>query len=333
MDQELTVKVPGTSANLGPGFDCLGIALQIYNWFYFKWENFTEAVSPQEQYNQLAITFPAELPMLEAYVKYCEILDLDLPLLTQVRSIRNDVPVARGLGSSATCYVAGARAAQWAAEQLYKKEEIIREIKTHSLDPFSEDAIFTIAAMVEKHPDNVCPATFGGLQVSLTEFSDWTHPDKIPNMIHQAWPVHPDLRFLIAYPNFTLKTADSRKVLPEKIPREDCIFNLRALTFLLKGMELADTVLLKQGLRDKIHQPYRAELIPGFDEIEKVAKEAGAFGSVISGAGPSVLSICTKDLEKTVLSALQKRMNHTWKILALPVAKKGYTDYVGYRID
>lgn len=333
MQQELTVKVPGTSANLGPGFDCLGIALQIYNWFYFKWEKFTETVSPQEQYNRLAVTFPDELPMLEAYVKYCEIFDLDLPLLSEIKSARNDVPVARGLGSSATCYVAGARAAQWVAEQLYSKAAIIQEIKTHSLDPFSKEAIFVISTMLEKHPDNVCPAIFGGLQVSLAEFPDALQQSVLPKMIHQAWQVHPDLCFLITYPNFVLKTADSRKVLPEKISRADCIFNLRALSFLLKGMELADADLLRQGLQDKIHQPYREKLIPGFAEIEQIAKEAGAFGSVISGAGSAILSVCHKNSASTILAALKKRSNHTWKILALSVDEKGYTDHVGYKID
>lgn len=321
MQKKLTVKVPGTSANIGPGFDCLGIALQIYNSFQFTWENIEYTVSPKEQYDRLAITFPAELPMMEAYVKYCEVFDIDLPLLQSVKSVRNDVPVARGLGSSATCYVAGARAAQWVAEQLYTKEEILGEILHHSIDPFSKEALLRVSTIQEKHPDNVCPAIFGGLQFSTT----LTESETL-EVLHQQYEVDDSLRFIIAYPNFTLKTSDSRAVLPEKLKREDCIFNMRAITFLLKGFETGNAEFLKIGLQDRIHQSYRSRLIKGYDKVTTTAINAGAFGSVLSGAGPSIMTVCEASREEEILKMMREEIDQSWEIFSLETDLKGFTD-------
>ncbi|NLZ71428.1 MAG: homoserine kinase [Clostridiaceae bacterium] len=321
--QELTVRVPGTSANLGPGFDCLGIAFQIYNWFTFRWQKIEDVVSPQEQIDQLAITNVRQLPMMEAYVKYCTLFDVDLPLLELVDSLESDVPVARGLGSSATCYTAGAKAAQWVAEQLYDKQTILKEIEgrfgSYKIDPFSNEAILAIAAMIEGHPDNISPAVFGGLQIaSILEQKDF------PHVLYQTLPVHSTVNFIISYPNYSLKTKNARAILPKKIDRQDAIFNLTALSFLIQGMETGDPVLLEHGLQDRLHQPYRAKLIDGFYDILKIGKNAGAVGSVLSGAGPAILTIyLDSENGDLIQEKIQNELGENWQVLKLKIDHSG----------
>lgn len=314
--RQITIKVPGTSANLGPGFDCLGIAFQIYNHFRFSWRNIEDTVSPHEQYERLAITPSNQLPMMDAYVKYAELFDLDLPLVESIDSVKSEVPVARGLGSSATCYVSGARAAQFVAEQLYTKKEILREIDHQEIDPFSKEAVLAVAATIERHPDNLCPCVFGGLRVAsvLSE-------QGLPRILEQELAVHENIRFIVSYPDFSVKTTKARSILPEMIPRRDAIFNLSALAFLVKGFETGSEELLAQGLQDQLHQPYRATLIQGFNEILAVGREAGAAGSVLSGAGPTILTVYVETPENKgkILPAMQSRMPANWHIRELSI--------------
>lgn len=330
--QELTVRVPGTSANLGPGFDCLGIAFQVYNWFTFHWEKTEDIVSPKEQLDQLAITNIRQLPMMEAYVKYCTLFDVDLPLLKSVDSLKSDVPVARGLGSSATCYTAGAKAAQWMAEQLYDKQTILKDIEdrfgSYKVDPFSKEAILAVATMIEGHPDNISPAIYGGLQIaSILEQKD------IPHILNQTLSVHSTVHFIISYPSYSLKTENARAILPKKIDRQDAIFNLTALSFLIQGMETGNPILLEHGLKDRLHQPYRAKLIEGFYDILEIGKKSGAIGSVLSGAGPAILTVyLDSENGDLIQEKIQNELGSNWQVLKLNVDYTGITIKTGREV-
>lgn len=327
--KKLTVRVPASSANLGPGFDCLGIAFQVYNWFTFSWEKIDETFTLKNQEDCLSKTSIAQMPMHEAYVKYGELFDIELPLLANVKSIRSDVPLARGLGSSATCYIAGARAAQYVAEELYTKNEIMDNLDEYKIDPFSKEAVLAVAAAIEKHPDNLSPAVFGGLQISTIEKAEG-----LPKVLNQALSIHKDMRFIISYPDFSLRTKESRAVLPSKILHEDAVFNLRAITFLLEGIKHADQKLLEYGLRDRIHQPYRAGLIPKFYEILETSKRLGAAGSVLSGAGPGILTITTDKNQNShkLAEEIQKKLGDSWKVFNLEIDHHGLISYLGDEI-
>lgn len=328
VNQQLTVRVAATSANLGPGFDCLGLAFKLYNYFTFSWQNFEKTVSPKEQTDWLAKAPAKQMAILEAYVRFACHYGLDLPLLDEVKLLQTSVPVSRGLGSSATCYVAGARAAQWAAEQLYRRDGL----KGDEPDLLSRDAVLAIAAGLEGHPDNVTPAVYGGLCLSDLE------PDQArsfaKNVFHHSLPLNPLLGFIVAYPAYNLKTANSRAVLPDQVDLADAVFNLRSISYLVKGLELADPELLARGLTDRLHQPYRAKLIKGFYDITEAGKRAGAIGSVLSGAGPAILSLYLKNQVegRQIKEELAGKLGKSWTVLDVEVDHEGYKAYAGESI-
>lgn len=318
--KQYTVRVPATSANIGPGFDCLGVAFKLYNWFTFTWENPERPVSYEEQIKWLATRTASQMPMLEAYVQYCRLFNVELPIPTKVECIRSDVPIAKGLGSSATCYVAGAGAAQWIAGQLYSADQIKSDYNTHKVEPFSKDAILAIASTIEQHPDNLSPAVFGGLQLAAI-----LDPENLPQVVTQELSVSSKVNFIINIPSFSLKTTKARGVLPAEVARADAIFNIRALGYLLKGMSDANHDLLSLGLQDKLHQPYRADLIPDFYEILNVGIESGACGSVLSGAGPAILTVvCNSEVNaQEIKNNIQTSLGNTWEVKILELDHKG----------
>ncbi|NLM19118.1 MAG: homoserine kinase [Clostridiaceae bacterium] len=318
--KQYTVRIPATSANIGPGFDCLGIAFKLYNWFTFTWENPEQPVSYEEQVKWLATRTASQMPMLEAYAQYCRLFNVELPIPTKVECIRSDVPVAKGLGSSATCYVAGARAAQWIAEYLYSTDQIESDYNTHNVNPFTKDAILAIASTIEQHPDNLSPAVFGGLQLAAILDSD-----NLPQVVTQELSVSSDVNFIINIPSFSLQTAKARGILPAEVSRADAIFNIRALGYLLKGMSDANHDLLSLGLQDKLHQPYRAGLIPNFYEILNVGIQSGACGSVLSGAGPSILTVtCNSQANaQEIKNKIQTCLGNAWEVKILGLDHEG----------
>ncbi|HHU52784.1 MAG TPA: homoserine kinase [Clostridiaceae bacterium] len=324
--KQYTVRIPATSANIGPGFDCLGIAFKLFNWFTFSWENSDQPVSYQEQIKWLATRTASQMPMLEAYVQYCRLFNVELPIPTKVECIRNDVPVAKGLGSSATCYVAGAGAAQWIAKQLYSADQIKSDFNINNVDPFSKEAILAIASTIEQHPDNLSPAVFGGLQLAAILDSE-----SLPHVVTQKLNVSSDVNFIISIPNFSLKTAKARGVLPAEVARADAIFNIRALGYLLTGMSDANHDLLRLGLQDRLHQPYRAGLIPNFYEILNIGIKSGACGSVLSGAGPSILTVNINSQvnSQEIKNNIKNCLGNNWEVKVLELDHEGMVGYEG----
>jgi homoserine kinase len=275
-----TVKVPATTANIGPGFDCLGAALTLYNQFTFSSLSDGEA---------LKITVAgAEASRVSrdsgnlVYQAFCKFFDrINQPTPAVQIDIEMNVPLARGLGSSATAIVGGIVGANILAGS-----------------PLTPDQLADLATQIEGHPDNVVPALMGGCRLAASGY------DREWEICELAW--NPTVIPVVAIPNFELSTAEARKVLPAEYSRADAIFNTAHLGLLVCGLETGNADWLKAALHDRIHQPYRQALITGYDVVQKAAIAAGAYGLVISGAGPTLLALAPSDDAKLVRSAMEK---------------------------
>ncbi len=284
----VTVRVPATSANLGSAFDTAGIAFQLYNTFSFEeaaalsFEGFEERFCNEEN-----LAF-------EAYRKACEILDV--PYGVKITQCGIDVPVSRGLGSSATLIVAGVVA----ANELHGKK-------------LSDRELLAICTEMEGHPDNVAPALFGGLCISCME-------NGVPYSVSHS--VSDKLFFTAISPNFEVKTADARAVLPKEISRHDAVYNLSRAALLPHALISGDAELLRAVTKDKLHEPYRKPLFRNIDEVEKTAYEAGAVSFIISGAGSTCLCISKNPLAE-VLNPMLALLENNWTARALLVDTNG----------
>jgi homoserine kinase len=278
----ITVRVPATTANIGPGFDCLGAALTLYNEF-----TFTPAAHLQIQVTgagaeTIALQSPAENLLYVAFAKLFE--QIRQPVLPVHIAIQMNVPLARGLGSSATAIVGGLVGANELAGK-----------------PLSPDAIAALATAMEGHPDNVVPALFGGCRLSAAGVDrDW----EIAELVWQ-----PQIVPVVAIPDFELSTQAARSVLPQEYSRADAVFNAAHVGLLLQGLATGNGDWLKAALQDRIHQPYRQALIRGYGQVRAAAMEAGAYGMVISGAGPTLLAL----VERSKADIVRDAMENTWK--------------------
>ena len=269
----LQLSAPSTSANLGPGFDCLGVALQQRN----RW---TVSVRPGSEPGRCRVVETTggganeDIPSDESHLFFASWAKLhemgfgpDLFGLLKDEGLEvelsaaNATPIARGLGSSAALRVASS--------------EVYRRLTQHTDRPAWE-----LAAQLETHPDNAGPAGLGGLFVG-TQDSDGRFRALVPP-IHECW------RVVVAIPNFSLHTAKARACLSSEIPRTDSIFNTSRLPFLLEGLRTGDSDYLTLGCQDRLHQSQRAGLIPGFYQVMEAASKAGAAASYLSGAGPTM---------------------------------------------
>ncbi|MEA5565980.1 homoserine kinase [Anabaena sp. UHCC 0399] len=277
----VTLNVPGTTANLGPGFDCIGAALTIYNQFNFtRLEaggfiiHVTGAEAERVQTDESNLLY-------QAFVKLYQYIDQTPPPVKI--EINLGVPLSRGLGSSATAIVGGLVAGNQLAGE-----------------PLSQTQVMELAIAMEGHPDNVVPALLGGCRLAATSQTGWEICDV---------PWHSDIVPVVAIPDFELSTAEARRVLPTEFSRADAIFNTAHLGLLLRGLETGKGQWLKAALQDKLHQPYRQALIPGYDAVNAAAVAAGAYGMVISGAGPTLLALA----DVSHAPAVEAAMSTAWK--------------------
>ncbi|WP_445636435.1 homoserine kinase [Nostoc sp. DSM 114161] len=277
----VTVTVPATTANLGPGFDCIGAALKLYNQFKFtrvEEGGLTIAVTGEEA--QRVQTDESNL-LYQAFIRFYQHIEQTPPSVKI--EIQLGVPLARGLGSSATAIVGGLVA----ANQLEGA-------------PISQSQVMELAIAMEGHPDNVVPALLGGCRLAASGGAGWEICDV---------PWHQDIIPVVAIPDFELSTSEARRVLPTEVSRADAIFNTAHLGLLLRGLETGKAEWLKTALQDKLHQPYRKALIPGYDAVNLAAVTAGAYGMVISGAGPTLLAL-TDELHS---QAVEAAMSNAWE--------------------
>ena len=255
----MIVRVPASSANLGPGFDSFGIAWQLYNEIDFQ------LTEEGLEISGCAERFQNESNL--AYLGFRRVLErCGVPFTgVSIRFMRCAIPVSRGLGSSAALIAAGVTAANALCELGLSREELL-----------------LLATEVEGHPDNVAPALYGGLGVSAMDGG---------RAITRRFPISDRLRFAALVPPFELSTALARSVLPAELPREDAIFNISRGALLLRALGDGDAELLHFAMDDRIHQSYRAKLIDGFKTARIEAQECGAAGICISGAGPTILCV------------------------------------------
>lgn len=278
-----TVTVPATTANLGPGFDCIGAALSLYNRFQFTPMEGDEPTVQFQVTGTEADRVQRDKSNL-AYQAFCRVYDHlnQTPPPVEI-AIQLGVPLARGLGSSATAIVGGLLGANLLAGS-----------------PLSADDIMKLAIAMEGHPDNVVPALVGGCQLSALDAQD--------NWLTVPIPWHTDIVPVIAIPNFELSTAEARRVLPKDYSRADAIFNTAHLGLLIRALETGQTDWLSAALQDRIHQPYRKALITGYEAVHAAAMSVGAYGLVISGAGPTLLALASAERSP----AVQARMERAW---------------------
>lgn len=275
--KRVRVRVPATSANLGPGFDCLGVALDLANEFDFcAAERFGCTVSSTvsaADARQVA-TDEGNLAW-RAFTLLFEHLGKTPPVAKL--TVTMHVPLGRGLGSSATAIVGGLAAAnRWLGSPLTTPEWLL------------------LASRLEGHPDNVVPAALGGCQLSILGETLITCP--------LEW--HPRIAPVLAVPDFALATSKARAALPKTVPHADAVFNAARAALLVRALATGDGYWLACALQDRLHQSYRGELIPGWEAVRAAALEAGAWGVVISGAGPSTLALVHPECGEGVRQAM-----------------------------
>lgn len=291
------IQIPATSANMGPGFDCIGVALQLYNHLWA--EEIPEGLEIQIKRKQ-EIEIPTdESNLIYQTMRYFyEQKGLPMP---GVRLIQEDyIPMVRGLGSSAACIVGGLMAANELAGRPCDKKELAE-----------------MAAALEGHPDNAVPAFFGGMVVGAMKENDLKHVClQLPN----------DLIFAIMVPDFPVSTEKARGVLPTEYTRRDVVFNVSRAALLVASLMSGKYENLEMAMDDKIHQPYRKVLIPGMEEIFTAAKEAGAVACYLSGAGSTLMAVVTKEKAeefRNQMSACFEKLPDHWELTLLEPDPEG----------
>ena len=288
--KRVTIRVPATTANLGPGFDAFGCALSLYTDVTFEETDYGLEITGCDE----AYTGPDNL----AYVSYCAVL---ASLSEEIRGVKihidAHIPICRGLGSSAALLVAGAMGAN-----------VLRGNR------LSTQGLLNITNAMEGHPDNLAPAFYGGLTASMVD-------NGLPVTVN--FPLHPDWEFLALVPDFDLPTSKARSVLPTQLARADAIYNISHGALVLKALELGDEKLLRTAMQDRIHQPYRKSLITDYDKIEALVRTTGA-AFCLSGAGPTLLCITQDErLEEKLAKKLDSITEANWQMLPLHVEFQG----------
>lgn len=289
----IKVRVPATTANLGPGFDTLGLALKLYNYFDFQEiDRGLEIIGVEEKYNN------------EDNLIYLSMLKTFEKIGYRKKGIRirveSEIPVSRGLGSSASCIVGGIVGAN--------------EISNGKL---TDHDILNLATEIEGHPDNISPAIFGGLAVSIIDGGQ---------VLYNRLDIEEKFKLLALVPDFTLSTEKSRSVLPKVIDYRDAVDNVGRVSILLSALANGRLDLLKYGFKDNLHQPYRGGLIENYLDIVSECERLGSIGSYISGAGPTIMCLIEKEdlsFEEYIRKYL-KTLNKSWKVKELGIDFNGF---------
>ena len=263
---KFTIKVPATSANLGPGFDALGLALDLWN---------ETTITPAKEFSvQVTGEGAGRLAsgknnlIVRAAQRLAEHAGKSLPPFHA--ECVNRIPLSSGMGSSSAAIITGLLAGNALLE-----------------NPCSREEILNLACDMEGHPDNVAPAMMGGLVLSTME-----RGEVIARRIVGA-DGRPPLQITIALPDFYLPTKQARAALPKKVSMKNAIHNISRTALVVEALRVGDMELLGKVMTDKLHQPYRLKLIPGAASAMEAAKEAGASAVALSGAGPSVIAFST----------------------------------------
>jgi len=284
------VTVPATTANIGPGFDTLGLALNLYNVYTFeeieKGLIIEGCLDIYKNENNLVYkAFECTAKKLGANVKGLKI------------TMDTDIPVSRGLGSSSACIVGGVYGANALLNGGLSKEEL-----------------FKIAVAIEGHPDNIAPAVYGGLTASIVD-------DEKPYCM--KYNISEKLYFCALIPDFETSTCEARKLLPQEVSYKDAVFNISRVAVLLKALEDGNFDVINVALKDKIHHKYRKKLIDECDEVKKICVESGSSAIFISGSGPTLMNVIeNSDFTNRIKNSIMKLRNN-WEIKFLQTDKNG----------
>lgn len=292
----ITVKVPATTANFGSGFDCVGMALKMYNIIYveeikhglqIKVFNKSDKYIPTDENNLV-------------YKAMKETFDLIGYIPSGLRiGLLNDIPMTRGLGSSAACIVGGIAAANALSGNKLSQEEMI-----------------LLAAQMEGHPDNSTPAFTGGAVIAVIEKG---------RVNHMKFTIPEKMMFAVITPDFILRTSKARKILPEEVPFKDAVFNVSRAALLGASLALGNFEKLVLATEDRIHQPYRQKLIPSMYEIIDMCTKSGARGTFLSGAGPALIAMVDENynLFEEIINKFLAGLQNKWEIQLLECDNEG----------
>ncbi len=283
------IKTPATSANIGPGFDTLGLSFNKYNYVNFKKDKdlFKISGSDSRFLNEDNLIYRSFRETEKLFYKNPENINID---------VKSCIPQSRGLGSSASCVVSG----------------VVGAMLMHGININKKD-ILSIATTLEGHPDNVAPCIYGGLTASFTS-NKYIYTEK--------YEVSKDIKFYAFVPDFELSTKDSRNILPYKVKHSDAVFNLSRIPFLIKGLIKGDMDLIKESIEDKLHQPYREKIVNEIDYIKDIIKNSGN-AYYLSGAGPTVMCISKNETFEEKFNKEILSLKKNWKILKLEVDNAG----------
>ena len=297
--RSVTVKVPATSANLGPGFDTLGLALSLYDDITATVIDAGSSRATIHGVGEGSVATDDSNLVIQSMVSTFAAYDIEAPTVELV--CHNSIPHGRGMGSSGAAIVAGIM--------------IAKGLLAGIVD-IDADGLLTLATKLEGHPDNVAPALFGGLSIA------WVTPE---GPQHKKLSVHRGVSLLVAVPrDLTMSTTAARRLQPDTVPHEDAVFNVSRSALLIAAL-IQSPELLHSATEDKLHQDYRAEAMPETSALIRRLREEG-FAAVVSGAGPSVLVMTDDPVERERAAAIvEKTVKTAWDCLMLAVDFKGAT--------
>lgn len=292
------MRIPATTANMGPGFDCIGMAFALYNYIDFE---------PADAQGYCELTAGGDAGDIDLskenliYKAYAAVFDyLHKPVMGIRMHFENHVPYSRGLGSSSAALIGGVKVAN----------EVLG-------NPLCEEELLKIALPFEGHPDNLAPALLGGIVISGLEEDGSVFYSKI---------TPPENLFCtVIIPDYPLATKKSREVLPSTFSMQDAVYNVGRMAMLIDAMHTGKLEQLTLAMNDKLHQPYRMTLIKGMEEIIPAAKALGALNVTISGAGPTILIVSDGEKDFSSLQEILNKHGVTGKITALSPSKEGAT--------
>ncbi len=277
---EFEIQVPASIANLGPGFDTIAVAVQLY---------LRLSVRIEARANELKFEFVNCKPGGDNYIERAFHFlagQQGEPLPGLFVRVESDIPAKSGLGSSAAATVAGLR--------LYEA----------IAGPLPPQGLLNAACALERHPDNVAAALLGGLTLSCQL------PDRSVVARRLEWPE--SVAFVVLTPELTLSTDEARDILPERVPREDAVFNLQRIALLLQILQGCDFSLLREALHDRLHQPFRQHLVPGLERALAL-EHPDLLGVCLSGAGPSIVALAESNFE-----SIETLLAETFRPTGLP---------------
>lgn len=290
----IKLQIPATSANLGAGFDALGLALSFYNTAEMEENDVIDIKSLDD----------TPVPEDEKNLIYISAKDLYEVCGKQLKGLTlrqtNSIPMARGLGSSSACIIAG----------LVGANKMLGE-------PLSKDDLVDLAAQIEGHPDNTAPALLGGIVTAVFD-------GRKVHWVKQE--VYTRLKFAAIIPDFELKTEKARACLPKEVSHRDAVYNLSRAALFSASLLTGKFENLKTAVDDRLHQPYRMELIPNVKEVFDIAYTHGAYAAYISGAGPTVMAIA--DESNTFFAgklqfSLENAGLGSWRVHELTIDNEG----------